>query len=214
MSRARCTLPILAATLAVAAAGPSASQAAPGFRLQPQLGLPGGLALIGASPAQAPGEVWATASIGSVPATASDGQQVKDTTVLLSRAQQSGWQIVPVADGQGKELGFSGTPAVTEDGGLAMLSADAGTILTRGSSGAFAVLRPGRDPRKRRDPLRRFPRRSRRAAPGEARTGALVVPGRTLLQRAPAGYCTTTARAGRANRSARSTPAAAATRAN
>jgi hypothetical protein len=138
MSRARRALPILAATVAVGAASPSASEAAPAFSFQPQLGLPGGATIVGASPGQAPGEVWATAAIGSVPATAADGQQVKDATVLLRHAQGTGWQVVPVAGGGGEELAFSGTPGFTYDGGVVALSADATTIITSDPGGAFA----------------------------------------------------------------------------
>ncbi len=137
MSRASRALPFLAATLLVAAATPSASRAASAFSFRPQLGLPGSPTLIGASPGQAPGEVWAMAGIGSVPATAVGGQPVKDATVLLRHAQGTGWQIVPVLDEQGKELAFSGSPGVTDGGGVAMLSADATTIITHDPSGAF-----------------------------------------------------------------------------
>ena len=137
MSRARSALPILAALAAVVAASPSASRAASAFSFQPQLGLPGGVTIVGASPGQAPGEVWATATIGSVPATALDGQQIKDETVLLRHAQGTGWQVVPVADGEGEGLGFSGTPGFTDGGGVVLLSADGSTILTSDPGGAF-----------------------------------------------------------------------------
>lgn len=138
MSRARWALPILTVALATGAASPCGSQAASAFSFQPQLGLPGNVILIGASPGQAPGEVWATAAIGAVPATAAGGQQIKDATVLLRRTQGSGWQIVPVADPQGDQFDFSGAPAVTNDGGVAMLNADATTILMHDPTGAFA----------------------------------------------------------------------------
>ncbi len=119
------------------AASPSASRAASAFSFQPQLGLPGGMTIVGASPGQAPGEVWATATIRSVPATALDGRQIKDETVLLRHAQGTGWQVVPVTDGEGEGLGFSGTPGFTYDGGVVLLSADGSTILTSDPDGAF-----------------------------------------------------------------------------
>jgi hypothetical protein len=134
VSPARRALPILIATLALGAA--SSSPAASALSFQPQLGLPGGVSMFGASPGQAPGEVWATASIGAVPATA-DGRQIKDAAVLLRHAQGSGWQIVPVLDVQGASLDFAGTPQATYNGGVAMLGAGSSTILTHDPTGAF-----------------------------------------------------------------------------
>jgi hypothetical protein len=179
MSRASRALPILAAALLAGAASPSASRGASAFSFQPQLGLPGGPILVGVSPGQAPGEVWATATIGSVPATAVDGRQVKDATVLLRHAQGTGWQVVPVLGEQGDELAFSGTPGVTDDGGVAMLSAEATTILTHDPTGAFVQApAPAKAPESGAVLETGESLSSTLAALDEpAHTGALIVPG-------------------------------------
>ena len=139
MSRIRGALPLLAVTLLISAAGPSASQAEPSLSFQPQLGVPGLRTLLGFSPGEAPGEVWAAGEIGPVPAIVG-GRQVTGQ-VLLRHSQGSGWQIVPVADGQGNLLSFNGTPKVTYDGGVALLGGEGShqTIITRDPGGTFRL---------------------------------------------------------------------------
>ncbi len=144
MSRVRGALPLLVATaLVLSAANPRASVAEPALRdsgltFQPQLGVPGLNTVIGASPGEAPGEVWATGNIGSVPASVG-GLQVADAKVLLRRSRGTGWQIIPLVDRNGNPVSFSGTPQVTYRGGVAMLSAGSSgqTIITRDPGGAF-----------------------------------------------------------------------------
>jgi hypothetical protein len=141
MSRARWALPMLATISLLGIASPSRAAS---LSFQPQLGLPGSVSMFGASPGQAAGEVWGTAAIGSVPASV-NGQQVKEATVLLRHTPGSGWQIVPVIDELGNALSFTGTPAVSYGGGVAMLSADAPptqTILTRDPSASAFVRAP------------------------------------------------------------------------
>ncbi|HME01540.1 MAG TPA: hypothetical protein VKG38_00735 [Solirubrobacteraceae bacterium] len=148
MSRVRSALPFLLATVLAGAASPSISRAAPALSFEPQLGVPENVRLFGASPGQASGEVWATAEIGSVPATV-DGQQVpavqqagKKVRVLARHAQGTGWQIVPVENALGAPLEFKGPPQASPDGGIAMLSQGAPTIITRDSIGEFTQAPP------------------------------------------------------------------------
>ncbi len=115
----------------------SVGRADAALSFEPQLGVPQNLSFFGASPGQAPGEVWATAEIGSVPA-AVDGQQIEKTRVLARHAQGSGWQIVPVEDALGSRLEFHGVPQASPDGGVAMLSQNDSTVITRDPAGAFA----------------------------------------------------------------------------
>ena len=144
MSRVRGALLLLAATvLLLGAANPSTSEAEPplrdsGLTFQPQLGVPGLNTVIGSSPGEAPEEVWATGNIGSVPAMV-DGLEVGNASVLLRRSRGTSWQIIPVTDRNGNQLSFNGTPQVTYNGGVAMLSAETTgqTILTRDPGGAF-----------------------------------------------------------------------------
>ena len=139
MSRVRGALVLAVATVLIGLgsglAGADLAQAAlkdSALTFQPQLGVPGLNTVIGASPGEAPGEVWATGEIGSVPATVG-GSQIRDTKVLLRRSQGTDWEIVPVPS-------FSGTPRVTYDGGVAMLGAEGEgqTVITRDPGGAFA----------------------------------------------------------------------------
>ena len=139
MSRVRGALALIVATvlagLGTGSLGANLAQAAlkdSGLIFQPQLGVPGLETVIGASPGEAPGEVWATGDIGSVPATVG-GSQIRDTRVLLRRSQGTDWQVVPVP-------GFSGTPRVTYDGGVAMLGAEGEgqTVVTRDPGASFA----------------------------------------------------------------------------
>ena len=137
VSRVRGKLSLLAAAALLAgAANPQASTAESalkdsGLVFQPQLGAPGLETVIGASPGEAPGEVWATGSIGSVPATVA-GPEIANTRVLLRRSSGNGWQIIPAPE-------FSGTPRVTDKGGVVMLSSETAgqTIITRDPGGAF-----------------------------------------------------------------------------
>jgi hypothetical protein len=142
VSRAWRKLPLLAVGVLLGAVSPSAASA---LSFQPQLGAPENLQFFGASPAQAPGEVWGTAEIGSVPATV-DGTQISDSRLVVRRAQGTGWQVVPVTDEEGELLDFRGTPRATEDGGLAMLEeteqVSEQTIITRNPTGASFVPAP------------------------------------------------------------------------
>jgi hypothetical protein len=103
--------------------------------------------LIGASPAETPGEVWAQAHIGAVPVSA-NGQQIADATVLLrhSGESDSGWQVVPIANAHGEQLEF--TPAadrVNPEGGIVLLGSNGAghqSVVTRDPGGAFAEAPP------------------------------------------------------------------------
>jgi hypothetical protein len=141
MSRLSSAAPLLLAMVLVGAVSPGISRADPALSFEPQLGVPQNLSFFGASPGQAPGEVWATAEIGSVPATA-DGQQIQKARVLARHAQGTGWQIVPVEDALGSPLEFGGAPQASPDGGIAMLSQNSSTIITRDPAGAFAEASP------------------------------------------------------------------------
>jgi hypothetical protein len=189
VSHVRWALPVLLAAAILADSSPTA--AATELVFQPQLGVPAdSVNIVGASPGElpAPGAVWATGDIGSVPATVG-GQQIKDEEVLLRHglgagSEGTGWQIVPVVNGQGESLKFTKTPSVTTDGGIVLLSEDATktqTIVTRDPGGAFvraptppaAVLEPN-------EPL--YPQAGSNSSPiftslDEAgHTGALIVP--------------------------------------
>jgi hypothetical protein len=174
VSRVCGALPVLAVTVLISAVSASAADAT--LTVQPQLGVPGLKTLFGASPGEAPGEVWATGETTSVPAIVG-GQPVLGQ-FLLRRAQGTGWQIVPVADGQGP-LSFTGTPQATYGGGVAMLSRDFSTIITHDPSGASgkapapppapatgAVLEAGE----------RLSESFAAIDEGSQRTGALIVP--------------------------------------
>src|SRR5271157_3166357 len=100
MSRLSSAVPLLLAMVLVGAASPSISRADPALSFEPQLGVPEDLRFFGASPAQAPGEVWATAEIGRVPATVG-GQQIQKARVLARHAQGTGWQLIPVESALG-----------------------------------------------------------------------------------------------------------------
>ena len=128
---------VVASTVFLLAASPS--QAARSLSFQPQLGLPAAaVTLIGAAPGE--GAVWATGTIMSIPASV-NGQPLEGG-VLLRHTSAGGWQIVPVANAGGEALSFTGTPGVTEAGGIVLLSKDAAksqTIVTRDPGGAFAL---------------------------------------------------------------------------
>ncbi len=169
---------------------------------QPELGLPAsGVAMIGAAPGEAPGEVWAVGRIGEVPAFAGGAQisgpaaPAPGLPVLLHRSDQQGWQVVPVVDAEGNRLGFTDSPnpdtyqAITDDGGVALLGEGAAgeeTLITRDPGGQFAtapvppsggaepVLGAGEQPYSSASPLAVALDEGGEGEP--ARTGALLVP--------------------------------------
>jgi Transglycosylase SLT domain len=142
----------------------STGQESGGLNFLPQLGLPvESVNMVGAAADEPPGNgepsgsiVWATGVVGSVPATVGGHEVKPKTTVLLRRSRGSGWQIVPVLDAQGAELAFTGTPGITADGGIVLLSSDTvkeqgappakeetiQTLVTRDPGGAFAPATP------------------------------------------------------------------------
>jgi hypothetical protein len=135
--------------VATGVARPGSSQISGGLSFQPQLGLPASsVNMIGAAPLEAPGAVWATGVIGSVPAQAA--QQVSKATVLLRHdARATAWQIVPATDEHGGALAFSGTPGVTAAGGIVLLSSETDehgtrhqTLVTRDPGRSFALAGP------------------------------------------------------------------------
>jgi hypothetical protein len=173
---------LAAAALALSATDPVASMAEPalkdsGISFQPQLGVPGLSTIIGASPGEAPGEVWATGNIGSVPATLG-AQLLGNARVLLHRSRGTGWQILPITDAAGNPLNFTGTPQVTYNGGVAMLSgpSSAETIITRDPGGAF-VMAAEAPPLLGGEELANGSQQPLMSAiDDEAHTGALLVP--------------------------------------
>jgi soluble lytic murein transglycosylase-like protein len=139
-----------------ASATAHASQVSGGLSFQPQLGLPASsVNMIGAAPQEAPGAVWATGVIGSVPAQAGAKQLSQATVLLRHDAHTAAWQIVPVQDEHGVALPFSATPSVTAAGGIVMLSSESDehgaqqeTLITRDPGGPFvqASLPPSSGP--------------------------------------------------------------------
>jgi hypothetical protein len=106
--------------------------------------------MIGASPDQSPGEVWATGKIGQVPAQIGSLQiqgPASGVPVLLHRSDGQGWQVAPVSDSQGNELGLSGSPgisyhAVTSQGGIVLADQAAKgveRIIVHNPGASFAV---------------------------------------------------------------------------
>jgi hypothetical protein len=136
----------VAVAVALGMVSPGACEAAT-LAFQPQLGFPAGAVnMVGASPGEAPGEVWATGQIGPVPASVG-GAQVRNAKVLLRRAEGTDWQVVPVDGAQGEVLPFSGVPSVTANGGIALLSTAGAepsvqTLLTRDPGGQFVTAPP------------------------------------------------------------------------
>jgi hypothetical protein len=128
---------------------PQTSPVSGGLSFQPQLGLPAGsVNMVGAAPEEAPDAIWATGQIGAVPASV-EGQQLKETGVLLRHTPESGWQIVPVEDETGKALPFNGTPSITAKGGAVLLSSVADeqgkqhqTLIVRSPGGHFVQAAP------------------------------------------------------------------------
>ncbi len=111
---------------------------------QPVLGLPSReVQLIGASPEEAPGEVWAQAQIAAVPVTVG-AQQIANATVLLRHSGEGAgsWQVVPIAGAQGEQLSFKPVSDRVDDaGGIVLLGSDASgrqSVVLRDPGGAFA----------------------------------------------------------------------------
>lgn len=113
---------------------------------QPEIGLPAAnVAVIGASPSEAPGETWAQGQLGGVPALVG-GAPLANSEVLLRYTTQSGsWQIVPVENSQGEALPISWWGSeVTPDGGVVLAGSEAPefkgapSVVTRNPGGAFA----------------------------------------------------------------------------
>jgi hypothetical protein len=176
MSTPRRPLPAAAAALVVAASvaaamltagagvSPSASSAAQAstagldptgsLSFQPVLGLPASdVALIGASPGETAGEVWAQGRVGAVPA-ATSSQPIADAETLLRYTSSSGaWQVVPVQGSQDEALNFDWWGSeVTAAGGVVLAGAeeasgketseDVQSVITRNPGGAFVKAAP------------------------------------------------------------------------
>jgi hypothetical protein len=157
----------VSAAMLTAGAGvsPSASSAAQAstvaldptgsLSFQPVLGLPASdVELIGASPGEAAGEVWAQGRVGAVPA-AAGSQPIADAETLLRYTSSSGaWQVVPVQGGQGEALNFDWWGSeVTSGGGVVLAGAEeaggkesgdggAQSVVTRDPGGAFVKVPP------------------------------------------------------------------------
>jgi hypothetical protein len=139
-----------AASVAVAivtGASVCAPSAGASLSFQPEVGLPASnVAVIGASPGEAPGETWAQGQLGGVPAIVG-GAPLANTEVLLRYTTQSGsWQVVPVDGSQGEELPiYWWGSEVTPDGGVVLAGSEEPgfskatlDIVTRNPGGAFA----------------------------------------------------------------------------
>jgi hypothetical protein len=108
--------------------------------------------MIGASPEEAPGEVWAVGTLGEVPAQVG-GRQIAGPPpdglhVLLRRSDAERWQVMPVVDAAGAGVGYTGSPtptgyqAVGEGGAVALLGTGTGgqsALITREPGGSFAT---------------------------------------------------------------------------
>lgn len=142
-----------AASVAVAiATGASvcAPTAGASLSFQPEIGLPASnVAVIGASPGEAPGETWAQGQLGGVPALV-EGAPLANTEVLLRYTTQSGtWQVVPVDGSQGEPIPIHwwGSEA-TPDGGVVLVGSEepefkgALDVVTRNPGGAFVKAPP------------------------------------------------------------------------
>ncbi len=125
---------------ATVAAGASGS-----LDFQPILGLPAtDVEVIGASPGQAPGEVWAQGRIGDIPAILGAQQVLEAQTLLRYTSAGGAWQVVPVQNSQGQALSFEWWGSeVTPDGGVLLAgegqesSGKVQSIVTRDPGGAF-----------------------------------------------------------------------------
>ncbi len=142
---------VLAASPSRAAAArrslPHAVGAGGGLTAQPVLGMPAAqLEVIGASPGEAPGEVWAQGLLGPVPATVGS-QSIASSEAMLRYTNAAGsWQVVPLDDAQGAAIPFTWAASeVTPAGGVALIGTDATgdeTLVTRDPGGAFAQASP------------------------------------------------------------------------
>jgi hypothetical protein len=160
---------VTAASAVVLAAGagasPSTSSAAQAstvaldpsgsLSFQPVLGLPASdVELIGASPGEAAGEVWAQGRVGAIPA-ATGGQPISDTETLLRYTSSSGaWQVVPVQANGDEALDFDWWGSeVTANGGVVLAGEEesgekepgvehAQSVVTRNPDGAFVEAPP------------------------------------------------------------------------
>jgi hypothetical protein len=190
MSWSRRTVGGVAVAGAIFFVGPTGAW---GLYFQPELGLPANnVEMVGASPGETPGEVWASGEVGDVPALVEGlrvGGASKPVPALLRRSDQSGWQIVPVVNAKGEQLGFTNSPGVgsyrafTYRGGIALLghnSAGEETIITRDPGGQFATapVPPSGGPEAVMGTGEQLPESSPLAValdePG--RTGAVVLP--------------------------------------
>lgn len=120
-----------------------------GAAFNPELGLPAtNVVAFGASPQQAPGEVWAYGRLGSAPMSIS-GQSYSEQYALLEHAEAGGWQVLPLPPGpEGKPLTGPGREAESpaEYGALAGQATGAGGVaLLAGQH--ILTLDPGGQPR-------------------------------------------------------------------
>jgi hypothetical protein len=141
-------------TSRAAQASTAALDPAGSLSFQPVLGLPASdVELIGASPGETAGEVWAQGRVGAVPA-ATAGQQTANAETLLRYTSSSGaWQVVPVQGSQGEGLDFDWWGSeVTANGGVVLAGAEEASgkesseevqsIVTRNPGGAFFKAPP------------------------------------------------------------------------
>jgi hypothetical protein len=131
---------------ATSQAEPIVARTSGSLDFQPILGLPAtDVEVIGASPGEAPGEVWAQGQIGDIPAILGTHQVLKAQTLLRYTASSGAWQVVPVQNSQGQALSFGWWGSeVTPDGGVLLAgeaqegsSGEAQSIVTRDPGGAF-----------------------------------------------------------------------------
>jgi hypothetical protein len=125
--------------------------AAGNLSFTPMLGLPASqVGLIGASPNETPGEVWAQGQLGDVPATAG-GLALADQQALLRYTDAQGdWQLVPLEDSNGDPIPFQWNASeATSNGGLVLIGEPAGstgasaqTLVMRDPGGAFDLAPP------------------------------------------------------------------------
>ncbi len=186
---------------ALAAASPSSAPTA-GDTFEPVLGLPGSggvgegsVVIVGGSPREARGEVWAYGTIGDVPAEL-DGDSYANQYVLLKHTEGGNWQVVPLPalpDGAPASADTSGTFPVslgplggrtTAAGGVVLLT-EAG-IVSRDPGGQPKLvpapeakllgtgesLPPQQPPEHASTPFSGV----EESGQGESRTGVFIVP--------------------------------------
>jgi hypothetical protein len=128
-----------------------AAEAVPVSALVPELGLPAtGVVALGASPAEAPDEVWAYGRLGPVPPAADSGQ--RDRYVLLRHTLGGAWQVVPLPDAAAAPSSGEGLPArlgalagqVTPAGSVALMAPTA--IILRDPGGTPESVPPPAGP--------------------------------------------------------------------